>query len=332
MTTIYDIARRLGIAPSTVSRAMSGTGYVSAGLRERIVQTAKEMKYHPNQLARGLSRKQSLTIGLAVPDIANPFFAAMSRAVEDVANKNDYNVILCNTDGDPVKEKAYVQLLRSKKVDGVVFVSARGVKKNVMPLLDEGIPVVISDRKMPVKADHVYVDNVQGGYLICKHVLSEGHRLIGLVTSPKYISSGIDKLAGCKKALAEHGIELDERYICKDREFTQQAGYRMTKRLLRLSRPPTAVMCWNDILAVGAIQAMNEESIKIPQDIALTGYDDSFFAAFTHPGLTTVSQPVYEMGLIACQLLIERITDKDRPTRSVILSPKLIIRESSRRA
>lgn len=328
IATIYEIAKRLGVSSSTVSRALTGRGYVRKELRERIRQVAKEMDYQPNSLARSLITKQSYTIGLVLPDITNPFFPAVARGVEDVAHRNGYNVILCNTDGNPQKEASYLRLLRSKQVDGVIFTTTRVNAKHVEQLLDGGVPVVLADRRVKIDCDFVVVDNIEGAYQATQHLIGLGHSAIGIITGPQKVTTGAERIDGYKRALQGNGLKIRDELILEG-DYRQHSGYRHAKSLLQLATPPSAIFACNDLMAIGALAALEEVGIRVPGEIAVVGYDDTLLASVARPRLTTVAQPKYEMGAMACDLLIDRIRAKDRPTQQVILQPQLIVRESS---
>lgn len=295
---------------------------------EKILKTAEEMDYQPNSLARGLITRQSYTIGLVLPDITNPFFPAVARGVEDVAHRNGYNVVLCNTDGDPRKEAEYLRVLRSKQVDGVIFTTSQVSTKHVEHLLASGIPVVFADRRMKMKTDLVTVDNVEGAYMATHHLINIGHFAIGLITGPQNVTTGMERIEGYKRAFLEHGIKLRNDLILEG-DYRQHSGYQGAKSLMRLKNPPTAIFACNDLMAIGVLDAMEEDGIRVPEDVAVVGYDDTLLASVVRPRLTTVAQPKYEMGAIACELLLDRIREKGRPVQQIVLKPQLIIRESS---
>lgn len=316
------------MSSATVSRALTGRGYVREELREKILQVARELDYQPNSLARGLITKQSYTIGLVLPDITNPFFPAVARGVEDVAQRNGYNVILCNTDGNPRKEASYLGVLRSKQVDGVIFTTSQVSARHVERLLDAGTPVVLADRRVKIDCDFVVVDNIEGAYLATQHLIALGHSAIGVITGPQKVTTSTERIEGYRRALQESGVKMRDELILEG-DYRQHSGYRHAKSLLKLGDPPTAIFACNDLMAIGVLAALEEEGIRVPEEVAVVGYDDTLLASVVRPGLTTVAQPKYEMGAIACELLIDRIRAKDRPTQQVILKPQLIIRESS---
>lgn len=263
-----------------------------------------------------------------LPDITNPFFPAVARGVEDVAHRNGYSVMLCNTDGNASKEADYLKVLRSKQVDGVIFTTSQSSTKHVKQLMDMGIPVVLADRRMNVECDFVAVDNVEGAYMATRHLIALGHRRIGFITGPQRVATGSERTAGYRKALQEAGIEVDDELILEG-DYRQHSGYEGSKRLLRTSKPPTAIFACNDLMAIGALMALEEEGICVPDDMAVVGYDDTVLASVCRPRLTSVAQPKYEIGAIACEMLLSRLKSKNKPREQTILRPQLVIRESS---
>jgi LacI family transcriptional regulator len=328
IATIYEIAKKAGVSTATVSRALSGGGYVRKELREHILQVAKAMDYQPNSFARGLVTRQSYILGLIVPDICNPFFPAVARGVEDVANENGYNVLLCNTDGSPKKENNYINVLRSRQADGVIFTTSQVSSKNVRTLMNSGIPVVLADRRMDLECDTVAADNVEGAFRATQHLLDLGHARIGIITGPMGVATSEDRVEGYKGALSERGIAPNPDLV-REGDYRERSGYDGAMELIRLSDPPTAIFACNDLMAVGALHALEESQLRVPDDVSVVGYDDITVASVARPRLTTVAQPKYEMGAIACRMLIDRLRAPGSPYQTVLLRPQLVLRESS---
>lgn len=330
MATIKDVAERAGVSTATVSHVINKTRYVSEELQARVRQAMEELGYQPNAIARSLRRKETHTVGLIIPDNSNPFFAEVARGIEDFGFRNGYSVILCNSDGDLKKELAYISVLTSKRVDGIVFIAATAEAEHIRPFLGE-IPLVIVDRKMPaLEADSVLVDNFGGGYAATKHLIDLGHRDIGCITGPPDLAPSADRVAGYKQALKDHGIPLRNELIVEG-DFRYQSGNEGMYRLLNLETPPTAVFACNDVMAIGAMKAVQDQGLVVPEDVAIVGFDDITLASFTNPTLTSVKQPKYEMGKIALELLFERMGSSDPwRKREIILDTTLMIRESTR--
>ncbi|MGI6131736.1 MAG: LacI family DNA-binding transcriptional regulator [Bacillota bacterium] len=328
MATIYQIAKIAGVSAATVSRALNDSGCVRAELRDRIRSIAKELDYQPNSLARGLLNKRTYTLGLVMPDITNPFFPAVARGVEDVAHSHGYGVILCNTDGSPHREGDCLTMLRTKCVDGIIFIASHVRAKHLEGLRRAGIPVVLADRRLEGVHDSVLTDNVGGARQAVSHLLSLGHRAIAVVVGPANLATTEERLSGYSIALCEHGVEFDPGLVFEG-DFRQHSGYELALKIADMGPMPTAVFAANDLMAVGALAAFSERGVRVPDDIALVGYDDIMISRVTTPRLTTVAQPKYEMGTTACETLLKRIETPDSPTQSIVLKPQLVVRESS---
>jgi len=328
--TIRDVARLAGVSKSTVSRVLNGDPNVSDESRSAVMAAIKEVRYTPNALARGLSTRKTGTIGLIISDITNPFHAEVARGVEDLAADYESNVILCNTDGRPKKEAAYVDLLLEKRVDGIIFTSVKMDESDVTELRAKRVPFVFAGRTLPdVDADSVVVDNVLGGFQATNHLLGLGHRKIAYIAGPSHVSASVDRYEGYCQALRKAGVEPDPEFVAEG-DFRQEGGYRAMSLLLSRGLPVTAVFAANDYMAIGALEAILEGGRKVPEDIAVVGFDDILFAGLHLVQLTTVAQPKYDMGAIAARILFERISSssKDRPWHRVVLPPRLVIRRT----
>jgi len=328
MTTIKDVAHRVGVSPTTVSHVINETRFVSEELRARVCQAINELDYQPNAIARSLRCKKTQNIGMIIPDIAYSFLAEVAKGVEDVGFKHGYNVILCDSNGALEREAAYIDLLREKQVDGIIFVAAGESSQHVETLIKQGMPVISVDRELPgLEVDSVLADNLQGGYQATEYLIQLGHRRIGCITGPPDLSVSSQRISGYRQALERYDIPLcDELVVIGD--FRYQEGYRAIRQLLALNEPPTAIFACNDIMAVGAICAAKDKGLGVPEGIAIIGFDDIALASFISPRLTTIAQPKHEMGAIAVELLVERIKEKNKPFTKVILPVHLVVRES----
>ncbi|HEC22840.1 MAG TPA: LacI family transcriptional regulator [Chloroflexi bacterium] len=329
MPTMRDVAERAGVSVTTVSHVINETRPVSDELRTRVLAAIEELGYQPNALARSLRRKKTHTIGMILPDSANPFFAEVARSIEAVSFEHGYSVILCNTDGDLEKELLYTDLLVEKRVDGILFVAAGMSAEHILALEEQHMPVVVIDRDIPdVAVDSVLTDNAQGGLLATRHLIELNHRRIGCITGPSDVTPSAERVSGYQQALQENGIPLDETLIVRG-DFQYESGYRATRHLLALSDPPTAIFACNDLMAIGAVCAARELGLSVPEDLSIVGFDDIRLASFVNPSLTTIAQPKHEMGVLATQMLLERMQDRDRPPRRQMLSTSLVPRQST---
>jgi LacI family transcriptional regulator len=329
VVTIKDVAREAGVSVGTASQALRGSAVVREATRQRVLAVAARLRYQPSALARGLVTRRTHTVGLLISDIANPFFIRAVRAVEDVAQENGYNVILCNTDEAPAKETQYLRVLMEKRVDGIILATTAASRRGVREIQWQRIPLVLFDRELPGVATHVVkVDGVLGGRLATLHLLGLGHRRIAIIHGPLDRSTGVERLEGYRTALRAAGMRPDPALI-REGNFKQDSGYGVARALLDLAAPPTALFCTNNLMTVGALRALRERSVRIPEDLSLVGYDDMEWWTLTHPPLTTVGQPVYDLGREAMRLLLAQMgSEKRRRPQRIVLKPELILRES----
>ena len=328
MPTMKDVAQAAAVSVTTVSHVVNETRYVSEELRERVLQAMDKLNYHPNTLARSLRQGISHTIGLIVPDNANPFFAEIARVIETRGFENGYSCILCNSDSQLEKELTYVSMLVAKQVDGIVFIGASSHSEQIALLTEQAVPVVVADRQLlDSDVDLVLVDNYRGGHLATEHLISQGHRRIGCVTGPSDTTPSADRVHGYMDALAAAGLPVDNTLIVKG-DFRYSTGATGASQLLDLTEPPTAIFACNDAMAIACMAVVRERGLAIPDDISIIGFDDVPQAAFTSPPLTTVAQPIEEIGKVATDLLIERMSGSTRPNQRVILDVSLVIRGS----
>ena len=329
MATIREVAESAGVSYATVSHVINNTRLVSPETRERVVAAMDALHYRPNALARSLRQGKTNTIGLVLPDSANPFFAEISRSIEDEAFKKGYSVFLCNTELDTQRELFYVDVLSKKQVDGIIFVAAGDQADSVDFLLQRSMPLVMVDRNVPtVEADAVLTDNQLGGFLATQHLLELGHTRIACIAGPSSITPSAERIIGYRKALEQAGISYDENLIVRG-DYHAQSGMEITHSLLAMTPRPTAIFALNDLMAIGALRAATEAGFSIPNDLAVVGYDDLEIARFTNPPLTTVAQPKKEIGRQAVHLLVDRMSQKSRPPSRLVLPPELIVRRST---
>ncbi|RPI78315.1 MAG: LacI family transcriptional regulator [Chloroflexi bacterium] len=329
MTTIREVAQKAGVSYATVSHVINNTRFVTPETRERVVNAMDTLNYRPNALAQSLRKGTTNTIGLILPDSANPYFAEISRSIEAEAFKLGNSVILCNTERDLKREQFYVDVLSKKQVDGIIFVSTGHQVDSLNLLLSQGIPVVLVDRSVSqVEMDAVLTDNQEGGYIATRHLIELGHRRIACIAGPSHISPSAERIIGYRKALEEIGVPYDEA-IVQQGDYHPNSGLQVTNHLLGLNPRPTAIFALNDLMALGAMRAAAEAGYNVPQDLAIIGFDDIEFACYTNPPLSTIAQPKQEIGIQAVNLLASRISDKSLPVRRIVLKPQLIVRGST---
>lgn len=327
MASMKDVAEAAGVSTATVSRVLSNGLYVRPEVRQRVLAEVERLGYRPNLIARSLRAQQSNTIGMIISDIRNPFFTAISRTVEDVAYEQGFRVVLCNTDEDAEKEAIYLRLMQDENVAGVIFSPTRQTLAN-FTTTNLSFPLVIIDRSLPGgDVDVVQIDNVDAGYRLTAHLIENGYRRLAILCG-ETSTTGIERRAGFEKALREHGLASSPEQM-KFVPPKTEAGYAATSKLLVSAHPPEALVTTNSLLAEGALQAIREHNITIPDEIALVTFDDTKWASLVQPPLTLIAQPTYEIGQTAIDLLLQRVADLQRPTRQVILKGQLLIRGSS---
>lgn len=347
-TTIKDVAREAGVSTATVSRVMSGNGPVAETTRRRVLAVISSLGYTPNVVAQSLVNRGTKNLALFVPDIMNPFFPSIARGVADAVASEGYALVLCNTDDELGLGPHYERLLRGRFVDGVILCGAAG-DGSVASLIPPDLPVVAMDRRIPaLRADTVQIDNRHGAMMATRHLLEVGCRRILHLGGPAGISTAEDRLAGYRQALEEapalpglapgrapgpaSGITFDPVLVTRG-PFQAESGYARAKSALERGLDFDGVFAANDLIALGALQALARSGRRVPEEVAVVGFDDIYMAALSWPPLSTVAQPTYRLGTLAGRMLINRIRRPDRagPPRTVTLNPVLRLRESTRR-
>lgn len=328
--SIKDIARAAGVSHSTVSRALSGNPLVREKTKSRIKQLAQEMGYYPSAIARSLVTQRTLTIGLVVTSVADPFWAEVVGGIEELALERGYSVLLANSNQERQRELAVVQMLGEKRVDGIIVAASR-VGALYRPVLEElGVPIVLINRHSQDKEPAIHsvaTDNVHGGYLATGHLLKLGHRRIGYIADPGDLNSNSDRLKGYRLALEEWRQEPDPALVVNG-DGLLEGGRRAMSLLLSISPAVTGVFCYNDMTAIGALRAIREAGKRGGRDVSVVGYDDLSLAAYVDPPLTSVAQAKREMGKQAMEMIL-RLIDDTAPVEDVILSGELVVREST---
>jgi LacI family transcriptional regulator len=324
-----DIARSAGVSIGTVSHVVNENAPVRDRLRKRVLRAIERLGYQPSQLARGLRRNQTRILGMIIPDINNPFFPAVVRGAQDVAYQNSYQLVLCNTDNDPEKERAYLHELHSYRMAGLLMIPSVGSELGLKRDLPRAGPIVCLDRRPKGwSGDSVTVDNVGGARAATEYVLSLGHRYVAAITGNLPLTNAKARLEGFRAALEAAGIPIDPEYIQEGR-FDRLSGYEKAHVLLQLRPRPTALFASNDLIALGALAALREAGLRCPEDVSVVGFDDLEFAEFIHPALTTVAQPGYQIGAKGASLLLRRLQSRDASVQHVVLPTELRIRQST---
>ena len=328
--TIRDVARRAGVSPMTVSRVINDSTRVNPETRRRVEAAIAELGYVPSRLARSLSAQRTGTLALIVPDVANPFFTLIVRGAEDVARRAGYRVILCDTRADLAIEREVIEEMIAHRADGILIapVSDRS-RDHLRRLAKFGVPFVLIDRTVDgVDADVVLGDSLGGARRLVDHLISLGHRRIGLIVESDEVSTARDRRRGYEAALAEAGIPLDPALVAHA-TVDPAGGVDGMTRLLALEERPTAVFTVNNLVALGAIEAVRAAGLEVPDDVALVCFDDIDYASRLYPFLTVMEQPAETFGTLSTQLLLERIDGRgsDR-SRVVVLPAEFVVRKS----
>ena len=336
--TIQDVAARSGVSISTVSRVVTGAVAVEPATSERVREAIAALGYRPNLLARSFRRRVTHTIGLLVPDNSNPFFAELARTIEDAGFADGYSVVLCNSDLSAVKQETYIDVLLANRVDGLILVSSGliptvGRHDAVARILDAGAPCVVVNRDLgETPVDQVLVDNDQGGYLAGEHLIALGHRRIACLVGPSDLTPSAGRIAGFQRALADAGLAVAAEGLVRGNgrpDGGSAAALQLLERGVVGAGDVTAIFAFNDQMATGAIGTLQRAGCRVPQDVSVIGFDDIPQSAAIFPALTTIAQPIAEMGSIGVRILLDRIARRDAPHQRVRLSTRLVVREST---
>jgi LacI family transcriptional regulator, galactose operon repressor len=330
--TLRDVAARAGVHPATASRALNPETrlLVKEDTARRVLDAAESLGYHPNPVARSLRTRRSHTVGVLIPDLTNPLFPPIVRALEDRLAAAGYVALIGNTDGDDERERLVFQQMRARHVDGMVLATAHLSDPLLADAARAGLPVVLMNR---MAADHslpsVSVDNERGMRIAVAHLAAEGHKKIAHIAGPQEVSTGLSRYQGFVSAMEAHGLVPDPDLIVTAKAFSIEEGMRCTRALLERRTGCTAVAAGNDMLAVGCLAALEEIGLNCPTDVSVVGFNDMPFIDRLRPPLTTIRFPHYQLGTEAAQLLLERIAGQGGPVKVLYLTPELVVRGST---
>jgi LacI family repressor for deo operon, udp, cdd, tsx, nupC, and nupG len=328
LSTIQDVALAAGVSAATVSRVINDSPRVSERTRGIVVEAIKRLDYKPNLLGRNLRRSETKLVLVLLPSIANPFYSRIVKGIEDVGHKNGYNVMLCNTNSDVTRERIYLELLKNRLADGVIIMAPE-MGENELSEIGLTYPVVqCCEYKEGARVSHVSVDNLAAANKAVKHLISQGHKRIGIISCANSFVSTIKREEGYRKALQDAGLHMDEELV-KRGDYSFKSGVRAASQLLALKERPTAIFAISDIMAIGAIRAAGENGLLVPQNVAIVGFDNIEFASMINPMLTTISQPKYDIGCTTMELLLSQIRGELKEPKDVFLENELIMREST---
>ncbi|MCL6585482.1 MAG: LacI family transcriptional regulator [Anoxybacillus sp.] len=329
--TIYDVAKEAGVSISTVSRVINNTGRISDKTRKKVLKVMEALHYQPSMVASALTGKRTRTIGLIIPDVANPFFAEIARKVEDRGRELGFNLLMCNTDNNAETEEMYLSLLKQKSVDGIIIGTTTKNYTVLNELLQAQFPIAFIAQDIPELAINVVkVDDFLGGYQAVSHLVSLGHKKIAIMLGNLNRTSDKDRLHAYQQVLKESDLEYDENLIVYT-DYSMEDGKRAARELLTSSQRPTAIFACFDSLAVGIYQAAKELGVSIPEDLSVVGFDNTILSTIVDPPLTTVAQPIDEMGRQVVDLIIKEIDGEKHIKQRIVLPPELVIRQSTKR-
>jgi len=325
--TIYTVAEKAGVSIATVSRVLTNSDKVRPGTRELIMRTMEALDYHPNLAARRLGFQTTGTIGLIFPDISGPYYSMVISGVDQEADRQEHSVIIYGTRGKNTARDRFFQML-SSKVDGFIIMTRTVDESKLAGLHRQGIPFVLLGRRCDAfDCDSVMVDNRAGAYNAVLHLLGHGHRRIGFVGGPEDSHAHQERFEGYQQVMQNAGLKIEPELITSG-NFLYEGGRMATQQLLSLAHPPTAIFAANDEMALGVIDAAKQLGVKLPEQLAVIGFDDIQTAAYSEPSLTTIRQPMKRLGEVAANLLLYRLKERAAPIRHEVFSSELIVRRS----
>ena len=329
--TIYDVAREAGVSMATVSRVVNQNPNVKPTTRKKVLDAIERLGYRPNAVARGLASKKTTTVGVVIPDISGSFFAEVARGIEDIANMYNYNIILCNSDEQKEKELRLINTLLEKQVDGLLFMGNEVTEDHKEAFGTASVPIVLTatyddENRWP----SVNIDNKQAAVDATTLLLDEGHRHVALITGPlTHPVNGFPRYQGYREALEAKGVPFDEKYV-RVGDYRYQSGMEAMRELLALDEPPTAVFAASDEMAVGVIHAVQDAGKRVPEDISVIGFDNIDIASMVRPLLSTIAQPMYDIGAVSMRLLTKLMNKEEVEDPHVILQHELVLRQSTK--
>ncbi len=328
MASIKDVAELAGVSVASVSRVLNTSRPVGGPTRDRVIAAARQLNYSIDQRARAIRLQKSGTLGLIVADVGNPFTAQVISTIEAVAYRNGHDLFLCNSDEDEDRERLHCQAMMSQRIGGVILLPVSFSGSALLPLLNNGIPVVCLDRKVEDHAlDSVLVNNHAGGTMAAVALFDAGHRRIGVIGASR-TTPGRDRLVSFRRALLERGLRLNENLV-READYKEAGGYAHTLALLSGPDRPTALFIVNHPMTIGALRAIRDLGFNVPRDVSVIAFDDPTWAAFLDPPLCAIRQPTDQLGTCAAEMLIERVDAKySGPARTVLLAPQYMARGS----
>ncbi|PSV65470.1 HTH-type transcriptional repressor PurR [Photobacterium angustum] len=329
MATIKDVARMAGVSTTTVSHVINKTRFVAEATQQKVLAAVDELNYAPSAVARSLKCNTTRTIGMLVTKSTNPFFAEVVHGVEEYCYNSGYTLILCNTEGNLEKQRDYLRMLSEKRVDGLL-VMCSDLDQMLLDLLERknDLPMVIMDWGPESPHTDNILDNAEnGGYIATKHFIENGHKKIGCLSGQADKSTCQERLKGFRKAMAEADLTFNEDWLL-DGDFECESAVEAAQKFIAMEDRPTAIFCFNDIMAMALISTFEQAGLRVPDDISIIGYDNIDLAPYFAPPLTTIHQPKRRLGKKAIEILLERVKDKNHERQTFEMTPKLVERKS----
>lgn len=330
-TSIKDVAKEAGVSIATVSRVLNDIDVVNEDTKKKVLDAIKELGYRPNIIARSLKTQRTKTIGILIPDISSQFYPDIVRGAEDVSNIYDYNVILCNSDFDIDKEKEYLRVLKEKMVDGVIYMSS-SLNDEILNLINELDlkTILVETKDQEGLFPSVTIDNIKACYDGTKYLIDKGIKNFSFIgVNGSTMNAWGERYIGFEKALKEAGLNIDEDLIHFD-SLRVKSGCEGAEKFVKSGKKFEAIICASDEIAMGAINTLREQGIKVPRDVSVIGFNNNYAASIFYPKITTISQPSYDMGSVAMRMLIKLLGNKQLDEKHFVLSHELIKRESTK--
>ena len=326
--TLKEVAQLANVSTATVSNVINNTKHVSEDLKKKVYESMKVLNYKPNEIAKSLKVKQSRLIGILISDISNSFISKVVKGIESTLSEKGYNVLLCSTDSDVEKEREYLEVLMGKRIDGLI-ISSSGAGNHYDDLLKAKVPLVFLNRcPEHLPSNMVMTNNIKGAYMATEHLIKHGYKKIAIITGPMQYSTGRDRYIGYKRALEDYAISYHDELVLEG-DFTIESGYELTKEIIESKMKIDAIFISNNSMSLGSYKYIKEQGLKIPQDIALYGFDDPEWADVVDPPLSGITQPAFELGVYAAQKMIDTIQGTCPEIREIkYLDPNMIIRKS----
>ncbi|OIJ18227.1 catabolite control protein A [Anaerobacillus alkalidiazotrophicus] len=330
-TTIYDVAREAGVSMATVSRVVNGNPNVKPTTRKKVLEAIERLGYRPNAVARGLASKRTTTVGVIIPDISSIFFSELARGIEDIATMYKYNIILCNSDHNKEKEIHLLNTLLEKQVDGIVFMGSQITEEHVEQFKRSPVPIVLSATVDPGKEfPSVNINYEQAAYDAVKFLIENGHTKVAMLSgSLEDPVNGYQKYAGYRRAIEEANITFNDDYVVIG-DYTYDSGIEAMEMFLGLNERPTAIFAGTDEMALGIIHGAQDKGYNVPNDIEVIGFDNTRLAAMVRPTLTSVVQPMYDIGAVSMRLLTKYMNKEEVSDEVVLLPHRIEFRQSTK--